>query len=120
MNEIHKLQKEYYSRIRQWTKACPGLSKGNRIPEKIKFEAVRIADLGQQIQESRGSSAARLGFAGPTMSDWTKLFPAGETAPLFKLDRSQHESTIELTLPSGIRVTGITAKDAAELLKLLS
>ncbi len=116
------LKKAYSARIKAWKVSNPKVARGTRISPSDKAEAVHIASLARQVGEPHRRAAKRLGISESTLCRWVKRRSAIDhvTPPVtVRLANPQPKATIELTLPSGVRVTGITAADAVELLKEL-
>jgi transposase-like protein len=111
-----------------------------RYPEALRAFAVRYVAEAQGRGESQASAAARLGISEPTLGAWRRGSPwrrrSGAAAPPGAGERLvpvavreepagaaaadvAHTSGVAVVAPTGWRVEGLSAREAAALLKEL-
>jgi hypothetical protein len=132
------LRQSYNSRVRAWNAAHSKKNgKTARLSTPEKIEAVQIYRAGESIGVKKRIIREALGVSYSSLYAWGHLDVINESieraapvpmppdaSPIYSipvtLAKPQPKATIELTLPSGVKVTGITAADAAELLKAMA
>ncbi len=137
MNKTN-LKKEYSARIKAWKELNPKTRTGVRSSTDTKAEAVRIAALGKAIGETQAQVSKRLGVCKKTLHNWSRQGQSHPAATVVAIPvpatparrakmvpftlpvETPPKPTLELTLPSGAKVTGITAAEAVSLLKALA
>ena len=106
-----QLKTQYYTRIRAWKAANP-IKKFKRFPPDDKAEAVEIAELGLAVGRSHVQTSARLGLANTTLWSWSLIAPKSTEPVVAALP-------VEITLPGGTKVSGLTPAQAIVMLKEL-
>jgi len=106
-----QLKTQYYTRIRAW-KAANVVKKHKRFPTDDMTEAVAIAKLGLTVGRSHVQTSARLGLSNSTLWSWSLIAPKSAESVVAALP-------LEITLPGGTKVSGLTPAQATKMLKEL-
>jgi hypothetical protein len=104
-----QLKTQYYTRIRAW-KAANVVKKHKRFPTDDMAEAVAIAELGLAVGRSHVQTSARLGLSNSTLWNWSLTAPKASEPTAGALP-------VEITMPGGIKISGLTPAQATKMLK---